>query len=159
MARVGARALLLSTQEVIMTTQTERIRTWMTPHPVTIDPEMSVPDAAALMKKGGFRRLIVTRHRDLVGIVTDRDLREAMPSDATSLSVWEINFLIAQLKVKEIMTTDVVTISDDASLEQAAQIMLERRIGGLPVMNGPEIAGIVTTTDVLRAFIERDKRN
>jgi acetoin utilization protein AcuB len=142
-----------------VTTPTEHIRTWMTPRPVTIDPEMSVPDAAALMKKSGFRRLIVTRHRDLVGIVTDRDLREAMPSDATSLSIWEINFLIAKLKVKEIMTSNVVTISDDASLEQAAQIMLERRIGGLPVMNGPEIVGIVTTTDVLRAFIERNKKN
>jgi acetoin utilization protein AcuB len=133
------------------------IRAWMTPNPVTVDPETSVPEAAALMKKGGFRRLIVTRHRDPVGIVTDRDLREAMPSDATSLSVWEINFLIARLRVKEIMTTNVVTIDDDASLEKATEVMLERRIGGLPVMNGREVVGIVTATDVLRAFIEREK--
>ncbi len=141
-----------------MTAPTASIRAWMTPKPVTIDPEMSVPDAAALMKKGGFHRLIVTRNQDLVGIVTDRDLRQAMPSDATSLSVWEINFLIAQLKVKEIMTTNVVTINDDAPLQKAAEVMPERRIGGLPVMNGHEIVGILTTTDVLRAFVERAKK-
>lgn len=141
-----------------MTAPTASIRDWMTPNPVTVDPETSIPDAAALMKKGGFRRLIVTKNRDLVGIVTDRDLREAMPSDATSLSVWEINFLIARLKVKEIMNTKVVTIDDDASLEDAAEVMLEHRIGGLPVMNGREIIGIVTTTDVLRAFVEREQQ-
>jgi acetoin utilization protein AcuB len=133
------------------------IRAWMTPNPITVDPETNVPEAAALMKKGGFRRLIVARHRDLVGIVTDRDLRQAMPSDATSLSVWEINFLIARLKVKEIMTTNVATVNDDASLEEAARIMLERRIGGLPVMRGHEIVGVVTTTDVLRAFIGQER--
>ena len=140
-----------------MTTLNPSVRDWMTPNPITVDPETSVPDAAALMKKGGFRRLIVTRHRDLVGIVTDRDLRQAMPSDATSLSVWEINFLIARLKVKEIMATNVVTINDEATLEQVAEIMLERRIGGLPVMRGHEIIGVITTTDVLRAFISQGR--
>ena len=93
-----------------MTLPHPSIRAWMTPNPVTIDPDATVPDAVELMKKGGFRRLVVMKKGDLVGIVSDRDLRQAMPSDATSLSVWEINFLIARLKVNEIMSKNVVTI-------------------------------------------------
>lgn len=129
------------------------IRAWMRPNPVTIDPDTTVPDAVELMKKGGFRRLVVMKNGDLVGIVTDRDLRQAMPSDATSLSVWEINFLIARLKVNEIMSRNVVTIDVNDSLEKAAKCMLEHRIGGLPVTDGRALVGIVTTTDVLRAFV------
>lgn len=148
-----------------MTSLNPSIRAWMTPNPVTVDPDTSVPDAMAMMKKGGFRRLLVMKNGDLVGIVTDRDLREAMPSDATSLSVWEINFLIARLLVKEIMTTRVISIDENASLEKAAELMLEYRIGGMPVVvsgtqndpDGGAVVGIVTTSDVLRAFIAREK--
>ena len=131
-----------------------RLKDWMTPNPVTVSPDEPVPDAFARMKAGRFRRLPVVRDGDLVGIVTDRDLREAMPSDATTLSVWELNFLIARLKVGEVMSRAVVTVDEDAALEDAARLMLENRIGGLPVTGARgELAGIVTVTDVLEAFL------
>ena len=94
-----------------------------------------------------------------VGIVTDRDVREAMPSDATSLSIWEINYLITRITVKEIMTKAPVTISEDSSVEQAARLMLEYKIGGLPVMSGTNVVGIISVTDVLWLFLERAKRD
>jgi acetoin utilization protein AcuB len=129
------------------------IRKWMTPNPVTITPETTVPDAALIMRKRGFRRLPVLEKGKLVGIVTDRDLKEAMPSDATSLSIWELNYLVAKLPVREVMSHPVITIDEDATLEQAARLMLENKLGGLPVVSGERLVGIVTVTDVLRAFV------
>jgi acetoin utilization protein AcuB len=141
-----------------MTHESRTVKNWMTPDPVTITPETTLPEAMSLMKSGGFRRLPVIKGGDLVGIVTDRDLREAMPSDATSLSIWEINFLLARLQVKEIMSKTVLTVPEDAWLERAAQLMLEHKIGGMPVVRGTQLVGIITVTDVLEAFIERDAR-
>ena len=138
-----------------MTVFDQGIRTRMTPNPVVVDPETSVPEAAKLMKQGGFRRLLVMKHGDLIGIVTDRDLKRAMPSNATSLSVWEMGTLIANLKVGQVMSRDPITIHEDDSLGKAAELMLERRIGGLPVVNGRTLVGIITTTDVLRAFVNQ----
>lgn len=129
------------------------IRQWMTPDPVCVTPETTVPDAALLMRKGGFRRLPVLEGGKLVGIVTDRDLKEAMPSDATSLSIWELNYLVAKLPVREVMSYPVITIDEDATLEQAARTMLENKLGGLPVVSGERLVGIITVTDVLRAFV------
>jgi acetoin utilization protein AcuB len=138
-----------------MTVFDQGIRTRMTPNPVVVDPETSVPEAAKLMRQGGFRRLLVMKHGDLVGIITDRDLKQAMPSSATSLSVWEMGTLIANLKVGQVMSRDPVTVHEDDSLAKAAELMLERRIGGLPVVNGRNLVGIITTTDVLRAFVHQ----
>jgi acetoin utilization protein AcuB len=130
------------------------LRDWMTADPITVGPDEAVPDAFARMKAGRFRRLPVVKDGDLGGIVTDRDLREAMPSDASSLSGWELNFLIARLKVSEVMTRAVVTVREDASLEDAARLMLARRIGGLPVVDARgALRGVVTVTDVLEAFV------
>ncbi|WP_026234874.1 CBS domain-containing protein [Calidithermus timidus] len=129
------------------------IRQWMTLNPVCITPETTVPDAALLMRQGGFRRLPVLEGGKLVGIVTDRDLKEAMPSDATSLSIWELNYLVAKLPVREVMSYPVITIGEDATLEQAAKLMLENKVGGLPVISGEKLVGIVTVSDVLRAFV------
>ena len=81
-----------------------KIKDRMTHNPITVDASLPIPEAMKLMKSGGFRRLPVLDHGKLVGIVTDRDVREAMPSDATSLSIWEINYLITRITVKEIMT-------------------------------------------------------
>jgi acetoin utilization protein AcuB len=142
-------------KEVVMTVFDQGIRTRMTPNPVVVDPETSVPEAAKLMRQGGFRRLLVMKHGDLVGIITDRDLKQAMPSSATSLSVWEMGTLIANLKVGQVMSRDPVTVHEDDSLAKAAELMLERRIGGLPVVNGRNLVGIITTTDVLRAFVHQ----
>jgi acetoin utilization protein AcuB len=137
-----------------MTVFDQGIRARMTPNPVVVDPETSVPEAAKLMKQGGFRRLLVMKHGDLVGIITDRDLKQAMPSSATSLSVWEMGTLIANLKVGQVMSRDPITVHEDDSLGKAAELMLERRIGGLPVVNGRSLVGIITT-DVLRAFVHQ----
>jgi acetoin utilization protein AcuB len=134
------------------------VRQYMTPNPILISPETTVPEAVSLMRQHGFRRLPVVKASELIGIVTDRDLKEAMPSDATSLSIWEINFLIAKLRVSEIMKHPVYTVSEDAPLETAARLMLEKSISGLPVMFDDRITGIITVTDVLRAYLDQSGR-
>lgn len=126
---------------------------FMTPNPQTISPETPVPEAAQMMRLGGFRRLPVLEGGQLVGIVTDRDLKEAMPSGATSLSIWELNYLIARLEVREVMRSPVLTVEETAPLEDAARRMLEHRVGGLVVLANGEVRGIITVTDVLRAFV------
>lgn len=131
------------------------VRECMTAHPVTVSPTASIAEAAQLMKQGDFRRLPVVDRGSLVGIVTDRDIKQAMPSDATSLSVWEIHFLIAKIQIREIMTKNPVVVAPGASLEQAAQLMLEHKIGGLPVVQDRQLVGVVTVTDVLRAFVHQ----
>ncbi|RDI96614.1 CBS domain-containing protein [Meiothermus sp. QL-1] len=132
------------------------VKDFMTPNPQVVTPEASVPEAAQLMKKGGFRRLPVVKDGRLVGIVTDRDLKEAMPSDASSLSIWELHYLIAQLKVGEIMTPDPITIGENLPLQAAAKLMLEHKVGGLPVVREGQLVGIVTVSDVLRAYLARE---
>jgi acetoin utilization protein AcuB len=128
----------------------------MTTHPITISEDEALPDAALLMKKHGFRRLPVMRGERLVGIITDRDVKEAMPSQATSLSIWEINYLLSKLKVKEVMSKPVLTVLEDASLEYVAKLLIKNKIGGVPVLWGDELRGIVTVTDLLRAFLPED---
>jgi acetoin utilization protein AcuB len=128
----------------------------MTPNPEVVTPEITVPEAAQIMKKGGFRRLPVVKEDRVVGIVTDRDLKEAMPSDANSLSIWELNYLISKLTVGEIMTRDPITVSDTLPLQAAAKLMLEHKVGGLPVEREGRLVGIITVTDVLRAFLQRE---
>ncbi|WP_045233456.1 CBS domain-containing protein [Deinococcus pimensis] len=135
-------------------TSTTRVADVMTRNLVTVDPSTTVPEAVQLMKNGGFRRLPVRREGRLVGIVTDRDLKEAMPSQATSLSIWEITYLLAKLHVGEVMSRSVITTTDTALLSDAAYTMLKHRVGGLPVVNGSgELVGIVTVTDVLRDYV------
>ena len=126
----------------------------MTQQPIAISPETTLPEAMRLMKQHGFRRLPVLKNKKLVGIVTDRDLKEAMPSDATSLSIWELNFLLSKLEVSEIMQSPVFTVTENMSVEDAARLMLDKKIGGLPVMNKGALTGMITTSDVLRAFID-----
>jgi len=132
------------------------VREYMTPNPVTVSPQTPVSEAAERMKQGQFRRLPVMQGDELVGIVTDRDLKEAMPSDATALSIWEIGYLIARLTVGEIMTKQPLTVADTLPLQAAAKILLEAKVGGLPVMHGGKLVGVITVTDVLRAFLERE---
>ncbi len=129
----------------------------MTPQPIAISPETTLPEAMRLMKQHGFRRLPVLKNKKLVGIVTDRDLKEAMPSDATSLSIWELNFLLSKLEVSEIMQSPVFTVTENMSVEDAARLMLDKKIGGLPVMNKGVLTGMITTSDVLRAFIDGEE--
>jgi acetoin utilization protein AcuB len=131
-----------------------QVREFMTTNPVTVHPDTTLPAASELMKNGGFRRLpVVDNNHKVVGIITDRDVKHAMPSDATSLSIWEINYLVAKIKVSEIMSHPVHFVLEDATLEYASEQMLKYNIGGLPVMHGDQLRGVVTTTDVLRAFV------
>ncbi len=131
------------------------VRDQMTPAPITVPPEETVPDALNLMREKKIRRLpVVDRHGGLVGIVTDRDLLHASPSPATSLSVYELNYLLAKLTVDKVMARRVITVSDDSPLEDAARLMADKKIGGLPVVKDGALVGVITETDVFRAFLE-----
>ena len=130
-----------------------RVKEWMSPSPTTADPKMSVSEARELMRRKVIRHLLVTEEERLVGIVTDRDIRLNLPSPATSLSVWEINYLLTRLTVGDVMTKAVITVEPERPIEEAARLMLEHRIGALPVVDGGLLGGILTETDLLRAFV------
>ncbi len=125
-------------------------------HPViTVHPEMPIQETINLMKEERVRRFpVVDHHGRLVGIVSERDLLHAAPSDATSLSIWEINYLVSKITVEKVMTREVVTISEDTPLEEAARIMADHKIGGLPVVSDDEVVGIITETDLFKIFLE-----
>jgi CBS domain-containing protein len=121
---------------------------------ITAEPETAVLDARSLMQKERIRHLLVTDKRgELLGIVTDRDIRLNLPSQATSLSVWEINHLLTRLTLDKIMTRSVITVGPDREARDAAQLMLEHSIGALPVVDAGRLIGIVTETDLLRAYV------
>jgi acetoin utilization protein AcuB len=127
----------------------------MTPDPVVVAPDVSVPDALKLMHERHIRRLpVVDKGGHLVGIVSDRDLLRASPSPATSLSVWEITYLLNEIRIQTVMTAKVTTVTEDTPLEDAARIMADNKIGGLPVLAGGKLVGIITETDLFRAFVE-----
>jgi acetoin utilization protein AcuB len=125
-------------------------------HPViTVHPELPMQEALSLMRAEHIRRLpVVDKRGGLVGIVSERDLLHAAPSDATSLSIWEIHYLLSQITIEKIMTREVITIAEETPLEEAARIMADRKIGGLPVVRDGEVVGIVTETDLFRVFLE-----
>jgi acetoin utilization protein AcuB len=130
------------------------VKDWMTPAPLTISPETPVLDALKLLKERGFRRLPVTDGPKLLGIVTDKDLKDAMPAKATTLSVWEMNYLLSKLVVREVMAHPVMTARANDTLEDAALRMQEHKIAGFPVLDGNgALVGILTITDVLRALV------
>ena len=130
------------------------IRQAMTKRPITVTTDVSVSDALRLMHEKKVHRLpVLDRGGRLVGIVAESDLLYASPSPATSLSVWEIHSLLAKLTVDKVMTRKVTTISEDAPVEEAAQIMVANSIGGLPVMRDKALVGIVTETDLFKVFI------
>jgi CBS domain-containing protein len=129
------------------------VRDWMTRDPVTISSDTSLPEAHRLMTDHDIRRLPVVDDGRLVGIVTLGDVREAEPSDATSLSIFELNYLLARLSVKEFMTRDLITISPLTTVTRAAQIMLEHKIGGLPIVDRGKLVGIITESDIFRMLV------
>ena len=129
-----------------------KIRDIMTTPPITVGLEMPVLEAQQLMATHRIRHLPVTDAGRLMGIVTDRDIRLNLPSPATSLSVWEVNYLLARLTVESAMRRAVITVDPDRGATEAAQIMLDHKIGALPVVDAGTLVGIVTETDMLRAF-------
>jgi acetoin utilization protein AcuB len=124
----------------------------MTGAPITVSPDTTVFDARQTMLKERIRHLLVMEDRRLVGIVTDRDIRLNLPSQATSLSMWEVNYLLARLTVGEVMTKSVIITGPDQDARAAARLILEHKIGALPVLDGTHVVGILTETDLLRAF-------
>jgi CBS domain-containing protein len=126
----------------------------MTGGVITVHPETPVLEARDLMTRERIRHLLVTEPNGaLGGIVTDRDIRLNLPSRATSLSVWEINHLLTKLTVGEVMTRSVITIGPDRPARDGARIMLDHKIGALPVVEGGRLVGIITETDLVRAFV------
>ena len=126
----------------------------MTTPAITAGPGMPVLEARQLMVDKRIRHLLVTDGARLVGIVTDRDVRLNLPSPATSLSVWELNYLLARMTVESVMTRKVVTVDPRRDARAAAQLMLYHKIGALPVVDGAALIGIITETDLLRAFVK-----
>ncbi len=125
----------------------------MSPHPVVIEPDMRVTKVQRLMKEEGIRHLPVVREgKGLVGLATRDSLNRALPSELTSLSIWEINYRLSEIKVRDVMVKKVISVTEDVTVEEAAQIMIDRKIGSLPVMRGDQLVGIVTDIDLLKAL-------
>jgi acetoin utilization protein AcuB len=131
------------------------VRELMTPNPITVAPEVTVPDALRVMRQKKVRRLpVVDPGGKLVGYISDKDLLNATPSPATTLSMWEIPELLAKLKVAQFMSREVITVTEDTPLEDAARVMADRHVGGLPVLKDGSLVGIITETDVFKAFLQ-----
>jgi acetoin utilization protein AcuB len=129
-----------------------KVRELMTGALITVSPEIGIFEARQTMLKERIRHLLVKEGGRLVGIVTDRDIRLNLPSQATSLSVWEVNHLLSRLTVGEVMTKGVIITGPDQEARAAARLMLEHKIGALPVLDDGHLVGILTETDILRAF-------
>lgn len=132
---------------------THIVRNWMTPNPITITQQTTLPEAQRLIQEHNIRRLPVMDNGKLIGIVTLGDIREAHPSGATTLSVYELNYLLDKLTAKDFMTRNPVTISPDATIAEAARLMVVHKFGGLPVMEAGKLVGIITETDLCRILM------
>jgi acetoin utilization protein AcuB len=127
----------------------------MTKRPITVTEGASVDGALDLMHSEHVRRLpVVDKRGQLVGIVSELDLLKVSPSPATSLSIYEIPYLLSKIKMQDIMTKDVITVTEDTPLEEAARIMADNKIGGLPVVRDEKLVGIITETDLFKIFLE-----
>lgn len=121
---------------------------------ISVPPEMPILDALKLMQREKIRRVPVVKNGKMVGIVSDKDLLNAGPSDATSLSVWEMNYLMSKIMVRDVMTREVRTVHEDTPIEEAARIMADNKIGGLPVMRDGRVVGLITETDLFKILLE-----
>ncbi|MCK4452373.1 MAG: CBS domain-containing protein [Anaerolineae bacterium] len=127
----------------------------MSKHPITIAEDAPINEAMKLMRAEKVRRLpVLNKKGELVGIVSEKDLLYVSPSPATSLSIYELHYLISKITVGEIMTTEVITVSEHTPLEEAARIMADNKIGGLPVMRDGKLVGIITESDLFKIFLE-----
>lgn len=127
----------------------------MTPDPHTIMTNTSISEALNTMREYKIRRLpVIDKHGKLIGIVSEKQLLYASPSPATSLSVYEIGYLLSKLKVEEIMSRDLVTVDANAPLEEAARLMADNEVSGLPVMENGKLVGIITETDIFKVLLE-----
>ena len=127
----------------------------MSHHPITVTQDVGIEEALKIMRDEKVRRLPVLNRRGLLsGIVSEKDLLLASPSPATSLSIHEMHYLLSKMTVSQVMTKDVITVTEYTLLEEAACIMVDNKIGGLPVMRDDKLVGIITETDLFKIFIE-----
>ncbi len=129
------------------------VRDYMTKDPLTVTPDMTYPDAIRIMRERGIRRLPVLKKGKLVGVVVEKDLLSNQPSPATTLSIHEIYSLLENLKISQMMSSPVYTATVNCPMEAAAGIMIKHKIGCLPVMEGDKLVGIITETDIFKAFV------
>ena len=130
------------------------VRNRMTVNPITVSPDTMIATALELMREKNINRIPVVKDEKLVGIITERKLMEVSPSSATSLSIFEINYLLSKTKVEQVMTKKVVTVAPDDLLEVAALKMRDNSVGGLPVVENGKVVGIITESNIFDAFIE-----
>jgi len=131
------------------------VKNRMTRNPITISPDTPVAEAQRIIRREKIHRLpVLNKKKELVGIVTEKDLLYASPSPATTLDIHEITYLLSQLTVKKVMSTQVLTITSDTVLEEAARIMVDSDIGGLPVVDSGSLVGIITESDLFKVFME-----
>jgi acetoin utilization protein AcuB len=121
---------------------------------ISVSPDMPINECLAMFRKEHIRRAPVIKDGKLLGIVSERDLLNASPSSATTLSIWELNYLISKVTVKNVMARKVITVDKDTPIEEAARIMADKKIGGVPVTNGSSVVGIITETDLFKIFLE-----
>jgi len=121
---------------------------------ITISPDMPIAEALNLMKVEKVRRFPVVKEGKLLGVVSDKDLLNASPSPVSTLSIWEMNYLLNKITVSEVMVKNVLSVTEDTPIEQAARIMADNKIGGLPVMRDGGVVGMITETDLFKMFLE-----
>jgi len=132
------------------------VRERMSCTPVTVTADVPINEALRLMRDRQVRRLpVLDEDGNLIGIVSEKDLLYASPSPATSLSIYEMHYLLSQLRIQELMAKEVITVSPDTLLEEAARIMVDHKIGGLPVTQGRKLVGIITQTDIFEVLLEQ----
>lgn len=130
------------------------VRQFMTSQVFTVRPDDTIADTMTLMREKRINRLPVVEHDKVVGLVTDGDLREVSPSPATTLSIFELNYLVAKTPIREVAVKKVITCGPDTRIEDAALLMREHEIGGLPVVEKGKLVGIITETDIFDAFLD-----
>lgn len=131
------------------------VKNRMTPNPATVNEDASFEDALHLIRERKIRRLpVLAKNGRLVGIVAEKDLFSVSPSAATSLSVFEVHYLLAKLKMRDVMTKRVIAVGEDCPIEEAARIMVDNKIGCLPILKNDKLVGIITETDIFKAFVE-----
>jgi len=121
---------------------------------IAVSPDDPINEVLAMFRNEHIRRAPVMKEGKLVGIVSERDLLNASPSSATTLSVWELNYLISKVTIKNVMTKKVITVDADTPIEEAAKIMADKKIGGLPVVSAGKVVGIITETDLFKILLE-----
>jgi acetoin utilization protein AcuB len=130
------------------------VKTKMTTNPFTVSPEQTIPDAHEIMARHGVKRLPVMKSGRLVGVVSKEDIDRYSPSKATSLSMGEITYLLSKTRIRQIMSKNLITISPDALLEEAATLMRDNKVSFLPVVDHDKLVGIITESDIFDSFIE-----